>query len=200
MGKTEKGAVWLDPGKTSPYEYYQYWINTDDRDVKRFLALFTFLPMEDVEEYGKLKGADIRKAKEILAFQATQIVHGKEEAERAKAASRKYFLSASNSSITTETTASEISADDSIPTTLMKAETFAKGIPIFKLFEAASLCTSGSEARRLIEQGGAYINNKKVNKFDQLIRQEDFSSNGTVLLRAGKKKFHRIKVLDKNDK
>ena len=82
MGKTEKGAVWLDPQRTSPYEYYQFWINTDDRDVKRFLALFTFLPMEEVEEYGKLEGADLRKAKEVLAFEATKIVHGEEEAER----------------------------------------------------------------------------------------------------------------------
>jgi tyrosyl-tRNA synthetase len=84
MGKTEKGAVWLDPERTSPYEYYQFWINTDDRDVKRFLALFTFLPMEEVEKYGDLKGAEIRKAKEILAFEATKIVHGEEEAEKAK--------------------------------------------------------------------------------------------------------------------
>ena len=91
MGKTEKGAVWLDPERTSPYEYYQFWINTDDRDVKRFLALFTFLPMEEVEEYGKLEGADLRKAKEALAFEATKIVHGEEEAEKARNASRKVF-------------------------------------------------------------------------------------------------------------
>ncbi|MDP2972991.1 MAG: tyrosine--tRNA ligase, partial [Deltaproteobacteria bacterium] len=91
MGKTERGAIWLDPERTSPYEYYQFWINTDDRDVKRFLALFTFLPMEEVEEYGKLRGAEIRKAKEILAFEATKIIHGENEAEKARDASKSVF-------------------------------------------------------------------------------------------------------------
>ena len=91
MGKTERGAIWLDSELTSPYEYYQFWINTDDRDVKRFLALFTFLSMEEVEEYGKLQGSDIRRAKEILAFEATKIVHGGEEAEKARNASRRIF-------------------------------------------------------------------------------------------------------------
>ena len=91
MGKTEKGAVWLDPERTSPYEYYQFWINTDDRDVIRFLALFTFLPMEEVRKYEKLQGAELRKAKEVLAFEATKIVHGEEEAEKARGASRNLF-------------------------------------------------------------------------------------------------------------
>jgi tyrosyl-tRNA synthetase len=184
MGKTEKGAVWLDPQRTSPYEYYQFWINTDDRDVKRFLALFTFLPMEDVEEYGKLEGADIRKAKEILAFEATKIVHGEVEAKKARNASRALFFK-------------EVTEEDAIPTKYLGKMKFIEGIPAFKLFETTGLCSSSSEARRLIEQGGAYINNKKVNKFGKLIKQEDFDSNGTILLRAGKKKFHRIKILDK---
>jgi len=200
MGKTEKGAVWLDPGKTSPYEYYQYWINTDDRDVKRFLALFTFLPMGEVEEYGKLEGADLRRGKETLAFEATKIVHGEAEAEKARSTSRRFFINVSDSSIKMESGSTKIDTENSIPTTTIEKGKFIEGIPVFKLFEMAALCASGSEARRLIEQGGAYINNKKVNKFDLLIRQEDFSSNGTVLLRAGKKKFHRIKVLDKNCK
>ena len=91
MGKTEKGAVWLDPERTSPYDYYQFWINTDDRDVKRFLALFTFLPMEEIEEYRKLEGADLRKAKEVLAFEATKIVHGEEEANKGKECLKKRF-------------------------------------------------------------------------------------------------------------
>jgi tyrosyl-tRNA synthetase len=184
MGKTEKGAVWLDPQRTSPYEYYQFWINTDDRDVKRFLALFTFLSMKEVEEYGRLEGADIRKAKEILAFEATKIVHGEGEARKARNASRALF-------------SKEITEEDAIPTKYLGKMKFIEGIPVFKLFETTGLCSSSSEARRLIEQGGAYINNKKVNKFDKLIKQEDFDPNGTVLLRAGKKKFHRIKILDK---
>jgi tyrosyl-tRNA synthetase len=185
MGKTEKGAVWLDPTRTSPYEYYQFWINTDDRDVERFLALFTFLPMEEVEEYGKLQGSDIRKAKEILAFEATKIVHGEEETLKARDASRALF-------------SKETGDEDSIPTTFLAKDDFIKGIPVFKLFETASLCASGSEARRLIGQGGGYLNNKKVDQFDMMIKLEDFDDKGVLLLRAGKKKFHRIKILDKN--
>ncbi len=184
MGKTEKGAVWLDPQRTSPYEYYQFWINTDDRDVRRFLALFTFLPMKEVEEYGELKGADIRKAKEILAFEATKIIHGEEEATRARNASRALFSKGKAS-------------DEAIPTTFIAIEKLLEGVPAFKLFEMASLCTSGSEARRLVEQGGAYINDRKVEKFDEIIKEQDFDAEGTVLLRAGKKKFHQIKILDK---
>lgn len=185
MGKTEKGAVWLDPQRTSPYEYYQFWINTDDRDVKRFLALFTFLPMEEVEEYGKIRGAEIRKAKEILAFEATKIVHGEEEASKARAASKALF-------------SKEKTDEGSIPTTHLGKKEFVKGIPIFKLFETTNLSTSGSEARRLIEQGGGYLNERRAEKFDLLVTLEDFNEKGEVLLRAGKKKFHRIKILDNN--
>jgi tyrosyl-tRNA synthetase len=195
MGKTEKGAVWLDASRTSPYEYYQFWINTDDRDVKRFLALFTFLPMQEVERYGDLKGAEIRKAKEILAFEATKIVHGEEEALKARDASRALFISVSDSLVTHE--ASEASVDESIPTKVMERNEFIKGIPIFKLFEATSLCSSGSEARRLIEQGGAYLDRKRIDKFDYLVTLAEFSEKNEILLRAGKKKFHRIKILDK---
>jgi len=187
MGKTEKGAVWLDSERTSPYEYYQYWINTDDRDVKRFLALFTFLPMKEVEEYGKLKGADLRKAKEALAFEATEVVHGKEEAEKARNASRALFISVSEGDAVRE----------SIPTTGMERQKFVEGIPAFKLFEMTGLCGSSSEARRLIEQGGGYLNKERVDKFDLVIKVSDFNEKDEILLRAGKKKFHRIKLLDK---
>ena len=185
MGKTEKGAVWLDPERTSPYEYYQFWINTDDRDVRRFLALFTFLPMEEVEKYGGLKGAEIRKAKEILALEATKIVHGEEEAKRAMDASRALFFDQEGD-------------EESIPTKYMSRKEFVQGIPIFKLFETTSLCSSGSEARRLIEQGGAYLDRKRIDKFDYLVTLAEFSEKNEILLRAGKKKFHRIKMLDKN--
>ena len=181
MGKTEKGAIWLDPSRTSAYEYYQFWINTDDRDVKRFLALFTFLPMEEVERYGDLKGAGIREAKEILAFEATKIVHGEEESKRAMDASRALFSDQGGD-------------EESIPTKYMDRKDFIQGIPIFKLFEITSLCSSGSEARRLIEQGGGYINKKRVEKFDLVVKLEDFSEKNEILLRAGKKKFCRIKM------
>jgi tyrosyl-tRNA synthetase len=196
MGKTEKGAVWLDPERTSPYEYYQFWINTDDRDVKRFLALFTFLPMEEIQEkYGKLEGAALRKAKEDLAYETTKIVHGEEEAKKAKAASKRLFVSISGG---LSVQGSVVKNDeDSTPTTLIEKERFLSGVPMFKLFEMTGLCSSSSEARRLIEQGGAYAKNKKVNRFDDLVKPEDFDVNGTLLLRAGKKKFHRIKILDK---
>jgi tyrosyl-tRNA synthetase len=190
MGKTEKGAVWLDRQRTSPYEYYQFWINTDDRDVKRFLALFTFLPMEEIQEkYGKLEGAQLKKAKEVLAYEATKIVHGEEEAKKAKRDSRVMFsISVSGNLGLT---------GDSIPTTCVEKEKFIEGIPAFKLFEISTLCASGSEARRLIEQGGAYLDNKKVDKFDLLIKLGDFNKKDEIFLRAGKKKFHRIKILDK---
>jgi len=181
MGKTEKGAVWLDSQRTSPYEYYQFWINTDDRDVKRFLALFTFLPMEEVEEYGKLKGADLRKAKEILAFETTKIVHGEEEAKKAQEASRALF-------------SGEERDEDLIPTTHIEKERFTRGIPIFKLFEETGLCASSSEARRLIEQGGGYFNKKRVDQIDLVITLNDLDHKGEASLRAGKKKFHRIKI------
>jgi tyrosyl-tRNA synthetase len=191
MGKTEKGAVWLDPERTSPYEYYQFWINTDDRDVKRFLALFTFLPMEEVEEYRKLEGADLRRAKEVLAYEATKIVHGEEEAEKARTASRNIFSIRLVNSSPQDNVEIRQELDDGIPTEYVPADKFDEKIPAFKLFfEAASLCASGSEARRLIEQGGAYINSKKVEKFDELIRLED-----NMLLRAGKKKYKRIKKM-----
>jgi tyrosyl-tRNA synthetase len=203
MGKTERGAIWLDPALTSSYEYYQFWINTDDRDVKRFLALFTFLPMEEVEEYGRFEGADIRKAKEVLAFEATKIVHGEEEAVKARDASKTVFgrgrFKLPVLRMHGEGRQVIESDEDAIPTTLIDVERVSEGIPAFKLFETTSLCASGSEARRLIEQGGAYINNKKVNKFDELIKQEDFDPNSTILLRAGKKKFHRIKFIDKTE-
>jgi len=197
MGKTEKGAVWLDPHRTSPYEYYQFWINTDDRDVKRFLALFTFLPMEEIQEkYGKLEGADLREAKVALAENATEIVHGKEEAEKAKNTSRDVFVIPMPRFYgVSHTTKAE---GDSLPTTPIDKNKILEGIPAFKLFEMAGLSASGSEARRLIEQGGAYINNKKVSKFDHLVKQEDFDADGALLLRAGKKKFHRVKIVEKS--
>lgn len=183
MGKTEKGAIWLDPNRTSPYEYYQFWINTDDRDVERFLSLFTFLPMEEVREYGKLRGAEIRKAKEVLAFEATKIVHGEEEAEKARDASRVLF--------------SEMEArEDAIPTTFIEVRKIKEGIPIFKLFEMAGLSKSSSEARRLILQGGGYLNKKRIEQFDQMITLNNFDERGEILLRAGKKKFHRFKLIE----
>jgi|PlaIllAssembly_1097288.scaffolds.fasta_scaffold35529_2 tyrosyl-tRNA synthetase len=196
MGKTEKGAVWLDPQRTSPYEYYQFWINTDDRDVIRFLALFTFLPMEEIQgKYGKLEGADLRKAKEALADEATKIVHGEDEAEKARNASINIFGGGRFEipSMQTKAEGGQLLNDDAIPTVYVPIEKSNDEIPAFKLFsETTTLCASGSEARRLIEQGGAYIDDKKVERFDDLIKLRD-----NLKLRVGKKKFKRIKILDK---
>ncbi len=177
MGKTAEGAVWLDPELVSPYEYYQYWINTEDADVERFLAIFTFLPMEQVRKLGQLTGADIRRAKEVLAFEATKILHGEVAAVQAREASRKLFAGEG--------------VTEAVPTTELDAAALAAGIPAPELFQQVGLCRSRSEARRLIEQGGAYINDTAVGSVDELITG-DYLSDGAILLRAGKKRYHRI--------
>lgn len=179
MGKTHKGAVWLDPELTSPYDYYQFWINQEDNDVERFLYLFTFLPVEEVQALGKLEGADIRKAKEILAFEATGICHGKEEAEKARNAARQLF-GAGNQSLS-----------DSVPEYSIDREELQEGIPAFLLFEQAGLCKTRSDARRLITQGGGYINSSTIENFDRIISVDDLE-DGSILLRAGKKRYMKI--------
>jgi tyrosyl-tRNA synthetase len=180
MGKTEKGAVWLDAKKTTPYEYYQFWINTDDKDVARFLPLFTFLAMEKIQEYKKLKGAEIRKAKEILAFEATKILHGETAAEKARSASRALF-------------AKEKGKAHLIPTTFINKNTSKRGILISKLFNMVGLVKSVSEARRLIIQGGGYLNEKRLDNPNLLVTESDFKK-GEILLRSGKKKYCRVKI------
>jgi tyrosyl-tRNA synthetase len=179
MGKTADGAVWLHPGRVSPYEYYQYWINTEDADVERFLAIFTFLPMERVRELGRLTGADIRQAKEVLAFEATKVLHGDDAADGAREASRKLF----GRGVVT----------DAVPTTELGTSELAAGIGAPELFQRVGLCHSRSEARRLIQQGGAYVNDEPVGGVDDLITTSRLA-DGTILLRAGKKRYHRIVV------
>jgi tyrosyl-tRNA synthetase len=179
MGKSEAGAVWLDPERVSPYEYYQYWINIDDADVERFLALFTFLPMERVRELGRLSGAEIRQGKEVLAFEATNILHGEAAALTAQETSRKLFGGGA--------------ATEAVPSTELSAAELEAGIPAPELFQRVGLCSSRSEARRLIEQQGAYINDVPVGSVDELISNR-YLSQGTMLLRAGKKRYHRIVV------
>lgn len=179
MGKTAEGAVWLDPELLSPYEYYQYWINSEDADVERFLAVFTFLPMERVRELGRLTGADARQAKEVLAFEATKILHGEAAALDAQDTSRKLF---GGRAVT-----------DAVPSTELGAEELAAGILAPELFERVGLCRSRSEARRLIQQGGAYVHEEPVGSVDALITTEHLS-DGLILLRAGKKRYHRVVV------
>lgn len=183
MGKTEKGAVWLDPAKTPPYDYYQYWINTDDRDVGKFLALFTFLPMEEVRCLGALEGADLRKAKEILAYEATKLAHGCEEADKAREASRSLFCG----------DAGEGPLDlESMPTFEIGASCLQEGTPAFMLLADCGIVKSRGEARRLIQQGGAYVNGRRIDQFDEKISESDLKC-GCLLLRAGKKKYIRVK-------
>lgn len=179
MGKTHKGAVWLDPELTSPYEYYQYWINQDDRNVERFLALFTVLPLDEVRRLGALKGSDIRSAKEVLAYETTKLCHGQKEAEMAQKAAGQLFGSDKSES------------SKSTPSYSVSREELAKGVPAYILFEKAGLCKTRGEARRLISHGGGYLNDLRIESFDQTINSSALK-NDSLLIRAGKKRYMRI--------
>ena len=207
MGKTAEGAVWLDPARTLPYNYYQYWVNTDDRDVARFMALFTFLPMKEIKELEKLSGADLNTAKVVLAFETTRIAHGKEAAINAYKDAKSQFGTQvvpkdilPSSSIHRNggvLTALEIEAAgnvDSTPHSNIEIDRLKEGVPAFKLYHMVGLSKSGSEARRLIEQGGAYVNGQRIESFDYLLTDSDIVDM-EILLRAGKKRYHKIKII-----
>ncbi len=179
MGKTEKGAIWLDKEKTSPYEMFQYLRNVDDRDVEKFLALLTFLPMDEVRKLGALEGSEINKAKEVLAFEVTQMIHGKEEADKALEASKALFADGSDA--------------ESIPSTDMDEEVFEKGIGILDLMRTVGLIKSNGEGRRLVEQGGVTVDGEKIESSDRVITSTDFN-DGKILIRKGKKIYHQIKI------
>jgi tyrosyl-tRNA synthetase len=182
MGKTHKGAVWLDPELTSPYDYYQYWINQDDRDVERFLALFTLLHLHETKRLGALKGSDLREAKEVLAFETTKLCHGQKKADLARKASRQLFgLDKSRFS-------------DATPSRSISSQELEQGLPAYILFEKAGLCKTRGEARRLISQGGGYLNDQRIRAFDQIITPEDMI-NDSLLLRSGKKRYIRITLV-----
>lgn len=197
MGKTAQGAVWLAADRTSPYEYYQYWINTDDRDVARFLALFTFLPMSEIRKVEKLSGAELNSAKQVLAFESTRLAHGKEEAMQAYQASASMFGARvvpeeimPSSTIPRQAWDSE---DTAVPHSCIKMDQLKAGVPAFKIFHQAGLAGSRGAARRLIEQGGAYVNDQRIASFDQLITENDINDM-EILLRSGKKRYHKIRV------
>jgi len=182
MGKTEKGAVWLEAKRTSPYEYYQYWINTDDRDVGRFLSLLTFLPMEEVRRLSSLAGENLREAKEILAYEVTKLNHGDDEATKAREASKALF-------------SGEGGIDEaSVPTIGIERRRLEEGIPAFALFADAGLARTRGEARRLIAQGGGYVNGRRLDAADEMITAGELADGG-LMLRAGKKKYVRIKAM-----
>jgi tyrosyl-tRNA synthetase len=197
MGKTEKGTIWLDPERTSPYEYFQYWINTEDADVRRFMALFTFLPMDEIDKVSSLVDAQINMAKTVLAFEATKITHGEEEAVAAWKASAGAFnvrpVSADlfpSSSIPRTGVEQDVSA---IPT-YEKSMEEVQEVPIAVLFQDVHLCTSKGEARRLITQGGAYVNGRQIASIDETITADDVNERREIHLRKGKKKYAIIKV------
>ncbi|HMK65122.1 MAG TPA: tyrosine--tRNA ligase [Thermodesulfobacteriota bacterium] len=180
MGKTAKGAVWLDPERTSPYEYYQFWINTDDRDVGRFLALFTYLPMERVRELSEKEGAELREVKEVLALEATAITHGREAAEQAKETSRNLFYGGG-------------AQGETVPTATIDREKLIQGVEVYLLLVEAGLCQSRGEARRLIAQGGVTLNDSRIQSFDQKISLSDLKENA-LLLKIGKKRYKKVSV------
>ena len=175
MGKTEKGALWLDPEKTSPYDFYQYWRNVDDADVAKCLALLTFLPMEEVRRLATLKDQEINMAKKVLAFEVTQLVHGQEEAEKAKQAAEALFGGAG--------------ALDNAPTVTISREII--GGKLVDILTSAGIFASKGEARRLIQGGGLYVKDEKVVDPDALLMLDQFESD-SLLIRKGKKSFHRL--------
>jgi tyrosyl-tRNA synthetase len=180
MGKTASGAVWLEAELLSPYDFYQYWINCDDRDVEKFLKLFTLLPLGEVRRLGALQGSEVRQAKAVLAFEATRISHGKEAAREAQAAARAVFAGAGHDL-------------DAMPTTAIAVERLTAGVSAIDLFAEVGLTRSKSEARRLLQQGGVYVNDERVADLEHILNEGDLTPDG-ILLRAGKKKYHRVVV------
>lgn len=199
MGKTERGTIWLDANLTSPYEYYQYWVNTEDEDVERFLCLFTLLPVEEIKQVKLLKDRELNIAKTVLAFEATRITHGKEAAIDSLKAARAAFNIPPippdilpSSCIPREVAESDVSA---IPKIEIEEKEITNGIAAYELFFRTGLCSSRGEARRLIEQGGAYINDRPVSSFDEPIGVKDVNREGLIKLRKGKKRYFLVKVI-----
>ncbi len=177
MGKTQSGAVWLSAEKTSPYDFYQYWRNVDDADVIKCLKMLTFLPLEQIDELAKLEGSDINKAKEILAYELTEMIHGKEEADKAQEAARALFGSKQNT--------------DNMPSTELSADDVAEeGVAILDLLTKCALIPSKKEGRRLIEQGGISVDDGKITDVNAKIDRAAFEK-GFVVIKKGKKVFHK---------
>ena len=177
MGKTQSGAVWLDAEKTSPYDFYQYWRNVDDADVIKCLKMLTFLPLEQIDELAKLEGSELNKAKEILAHELTELIHGKEEADKAQEAARALFGSKQNT--------------DNMPSTELSDEDFGEdGIGVLDLLSKCGLIPSKKEGRRLIEQGGISIDDEKVTDVTAKLAAAAFAK-GYVVIKKGKKVFHK---------
>jgi len=177
MGKTEKGALWLDPNRTTPYEFYQYWRNVADQDVERFLGLLTFLPMDEVRRLGALEGAEINEAKKVLAFEITKMIHGEEEAKKAAEAAAALFAGGG--------------ASQNVPTYEVAAAALAEDGRITTLLASCGLCKSRGEARKMVESGAVAVNEEKVTDIDYTITAEMIGADG-LLLRKGKKGYCRL--------
>ena len=178
MGKTEKGALWLDPEKTSPYEFFQYWRNVGDDDVINCLKLLTFVPIKEIEAMEKWEGSELNKAKEILAFEVTKMVHGEEEANKSLKAAKEIFLSGG------------VSAD--MPSTQLSEEDFTDGkIGLLNLLVKTGLCSSNGDARRLVQQGGVLVDDEKITEPSFALTTEMFAK-GHIIVKKGKKTFHKV--------
>lgn len=181
MGKTESGAVWLDSEKTSPYEFYQYWRNVDDADVVNCLKILTFLPLGEIDELAKLKGSEINKAKEILAYEVTKLIHGEEEATKAQETAKALFTSKTDI--------------DNMPSTQIDRTIFdSNKISIIDLLVNLKLVPSKGEARRLINQGGISINGEKVLTISESVTLEQFANKGYIIIKKGKKVYHKVTI------
>lgn len=179
MGKTAAGAVWLDPERLSPYDYYQYWVNCDDRDVEKLLKIFTFLPIAEINRLAALEGAELREAKRVLAYEATAITHGDTEARAAEAAARAAFAQGGDLS--------------AMPTTPLNFARLEGGLGVLEIFTEVGLTQSRGEARRMVQQGGLYVNDQRVDDGEAALTPNNLTPAG-ILLRAGKKKYHRLVI------
>lgn len=180
MGKTQSGAVWLDPEKTTPFDFYQYWRNVADGDVIKCLKMLTFLPIEEIESMETWQGSELNKAKEILAFELTQLVHGNDEANKAQEAAKALFVSGGNT--------------ENMPTTTLSDEDFTEGeIGVLDVLVKTKLCPSKKEARRVVEQGGISIDDEKITDVYMKISKNNFK-DGEIIIKKGKKIFHKISV------
>lgn len=177
MGKTVGGALWLDPAKTSPFEFFQYWRNVDDADVEKCLSLLTFLPMEEVRRLSALEGSEINKAKTVLAYEVTKLVHGEEEATKAKSAAEALFAGGVDMS--------------NVPTVTISAESFGK--TVLDIIAETKIVPSKAEGRRLIQQGGLSLNGEKVTEVARIFTEEDIQ-DGSALIKRGKKNYTKIEV------
>lgn len=177
MGKTEKGALWLDANKTSPYEFYQYWRNINDADVEKCLKLLTFLPMDEVNRLSSLKDKEINEAKKVLAFEITKLIHGEEEAKKAQEAAEALFGAGGDLS--------------NVPTSVISKDLL--GSKLLDALVEAKVIPSKSEGKRLIQQGGLYVNNEKITNFDEILK-EDMFKEGFMLVRRGKKNYNKIEL------